>query len=95
MQIMDPKEKALLDETLKLSRENNKMLKKMYSAMRVSRAFKVMYWIVIIGSMFGLYYYFQPFIENIKNTYDSVVSMFGNGQGIPDSIPNIGSLLKN
>jgi len=80
---MDPKEKELLEESVELSRENNKILKKLHSAMRVSRVFKIIYWTLIIGSMLGFYYYFQPFIDNMMRAYEGVIS----------NIPSIGSLL--
>lgn len=91
---MDPETKEILDETLELSKENNKMLKKLRNAMRVSRAFKIVYWTVIIGSMLGVYYYFQPFIDNIRGTYEQVTSFFGKGDGVTESLTEIGSILK-
>ncbi len=90
---MDPKEKELLEESVELSRENNKILKKLRSAMRVSRAFKIMYWTIIIGSMFGFYYYFQPLIDNLMGTYEGITSMFGKDSGVVSAIPDISSLL--
>jgi len=91
---MDFDEKKLLEETLELSKENNKILKKLRNAMRVSRFFKVVYWTVIIGSMLGAYYYFQPLIDNLVGAYEGVTSLFGKGQGAIDSIPDISSVLK-
>ena len=93
---MDPKEKALLEEVVELSRENNKMLKKMHRSMRVSKIFRVIYWIIIIGSMLGLYYYLQPFLDNLKEAYNGIFSMFGKDGGAASSvsIPSVDSLLK-
>ena len=91
---MDPDEKKLLKETLELSKENNKILKKLRTAMQVSRLFKAVYWTIIIGSMLGAYYYFQPFIDSIKGSFGDIASLFGKGQNAIDSIPDIGSLLK-
>jgi len=92
---MDPETKEILDETLKTVKDNNKMLHKMRNMMRVSRAFKTVYWVAIIGSMLGLYYYFQPFIDNIQGGFEDFVSIFSKGQSVEDSVPDIGSLLKN
>jgi len=91
---MDPETKEILDETLKTAKENNKMLHKMRNMMRVSRAFRVVYWVVIIGSMLGLYYYFQPFIDSVKGGFENLMSVFGKSQSVGDSMPDIGSLLK-
>jgi len=93
MQIMDPETKDILEETLKLSKENNKMLRKMRSIMRWSRAVKAVYWVVIIGSMLGAYYYFQPFIDSIQGGFENLMSIFSKSQSLGDSIPSVGSLL--
>jgi len=63
---MDPETKKILGETLELSKENNKMLRKMRRAMMWTRVVKSIYWVLIIGSMLGAYYYFQPIIDNAK-----------------------------
>jgi TRAP-type C4-dicarboxylate transport system permease small subunit len=91
---MEPSAKEILEETLEISKENNKMLRKMRSAMRWSRAFKVVYWIVIVGSMIGAFYYFQPLIDNLTSTYNSLMSSIGRVHDVGNSIPNVGSLLK-
>ncbi len=90
---MEPDEKKLLEETLELSKENNKILKKLHTSMRVSRFFRVAYWTIIIGSMLGAYYYFQPLIDGIKESFGGVMSLFSKGKSVTDSIPNINSIL--
>ena len=91
---MDPETKEILEETLKLSKENNKILRSLRNAMRLSRIAKIIYWVIIIGSMLGVYYYFQPFIDDIKNGFESLTSVFGKSKSLGDSIPDVGSLLK-
>ncbi|HED05404.1 MAG TPA: hypothetical protein ENI61_01815 [Ignavibacteria bacterium] len=91
---MEPDEKKLLEETLELVKENNKIIKKLYTSMRVSRFFRVIYWTVIIGSMLGAYYYFQPLIDSLKESFGGIMSLFGKSQSVVDSIPDISSLLK-
>ena len=93
MQNMDPETRDILEETLKLSKDNNKMLRKMRSIMRWSRAVKAVYWVVIIGSMLGFYYYFQPFIDNLTLGFNSFMSSIGKVQNVGNSIPDVGSLL--
>ncbi len=90
---MDSKEKELLEESIELSRENNKILKKLRTAMQVSRLFKIVYWTIIIGSMLGAYYYFQPLIDNLMGAYEGVASLIGKGSGAVPAIPDISSLL--
>ena len=90
---MDPETKKVLDETLKTAKENNKMLHKMRNMMRVSRAFKTVYWMVIIGSMFGAYYYFQPFIDNIQGGFENFISIFEKSKSTESLNTGISSFL--
>jgi hypothetical protein len=69
---MDPKEKATLEAVLKLSQENNDMLRKMHRSLWWSRAWRIGYWAVIILFALTGYYYAQPYLEKVKQIYDSV-----------------------
>ncbi len=91
---MDPETKNILEETLKLSKENNKILRRMRSANRWSMAVRLVYWVIIISSMLGFYYYFQPLIDNLVSSYNSLMSEIGKVQNVGDSLSNIGALLK-
>jgi hypothetical protein len=73
--MLDPKEEQLLEETYKIEKENNKMLHTMYSNMWWGRAWSIFYWTVILGLMAGSYYYAQPYIGSILETYDKVSKM--------------------
>ncbi len=77
---MDSELKKTLEESLELSRENNKILRKMQNAARWGRAFRVFYWVIIIGSMLGAYYYFQPFIQVFEKQYQVGSSFFSQLQ---------------
>jgi len=59
----------MVEESLELSRENNKMLHSMRNSLRWSRVFRIFYWTIIIGSMLGAYYYLQPFLKVISTQY--------------------------
>ena len=71
-----------VEELAKISQENNKMLRGMQRHMRMGTVMRILYWIVIIGSMLGVYYYLQPFIEPLLETYDTLI-------GLPDAVKNI------
>ncbi len=91
---MDSETRELLEETLELSKENNKILKKMRNASRWGTAFRVVYWTIILGSMVGAYYFFQPFIDSLVASYEEVLGLFGGGgNSVVNSIPNISDLL--
>ena len=67
--------KEQLDEVTKLTRQNNKIMRKIQRSMRVGLIFRILYWILIIGSMLGAYYYLQPFIDDIGETYNNLIDI--------------------
>lgn len=71
---MSETEEVLLRENIRLAKENNKMLKALHRAMWWSRITSAIYWVLIIGSLFGLYYFFQPFIDEGKNIFNDFTS---------------------
>ena len=95
---MDSDLKKAVEESLELSRENNKILRRMQSNLRWGRAFRIFYWVIIIGSMLGTYYYFQPFFEDLLKRYNSVMSTFSQlqktGSSTNDILNSLNSLPK-
>lgn len=73
---MTPEEKALLNKTLELTQENNKILKSMQRSIRWQRAMSIIYWVFIVGSAIGAYYLIQPYIDAVSGAYDGVKSGF-------------------
>ncbi len=98
---MDQSLEKLLRENLELAQENNKILRKMQRGARWGRFFKFLFWLVIIGASMGTYYYLQPFLNGLLETYESVVSGVGKIEQIGNSTPtlpggfDINSILKN
>lgn len=72
---MDPKEKDLLERTFEYSRDNNKMLKKMRTSARFWSFMRIVYWAVIIGGAIGVYYYIQPYLDNLLDIYKQVLNL--------------------
>lgn len=70
---MEPEMRRLLQ----LTEDNNAMLKKLMGDLRWRRFWGFVRWAIIIGSAVGIYYWFQPFIDNIMSTYDQ---LFGSGK---------------
>lgn len=77
---MDSDLKKMVEESLELSKENNKILRSMRRAARWGNAFRIFYWIIIIASMLGAYYYFQPFIQVFEKQYQMGASFFSQLQ---------------
>jgi hypothetical protein len=71
---MSEAEEHLLRENLRLAKENNQMLRALHRAMWWSRVASIVYWALLIGSLFGLYYLFQPFIDEGRNIFKDFAS---------------------
>ena len=80
---MDPESKKLLEDTHRLAEENNDMLHSVRRSMRFQRVMSFLYWIFIIGSAVGAYYFIQPYLEQLLDVYGGAQSTF-------DSIKNFG-----
>jgi hypothetical protein len=82
---MPPEEKELLYRTVELEEENNKMLRSMRRAQRIARVMSIIYWIFIIGSAVGAYYFIQPYL-------DPIYSIFGKAK---DNLNSVNGLLQS
>lgn len=70
---MDPNEQRMIRESLQLSRETNILVKKIHRHLMIGRAFKAVYWIIIIGVTVGAFYFLQPYIESLQGVYGGIV----------------------
>jgi amino acid transporter len=69
---MTPEEKRLLEETVELSRENNKILKKMRRGMFIGNIIGSLKWILLIIFTIWSWVLVQPYFESILNMYSQV-----------------------
>ena len=84
-----------VDELLELERENNKILRSMRTTQRWSTFFSFVYWMLIFGSIFGTYYYFQPTIKKYMKTFQASVGILQKLEGVAGAIPTDIQNLKN
>ena len=84
-----------IDEILELTRENNKILRSMRSAQRWSSFFRFIYWMIILGSVFGVYYYFQPMIQKYTKVFQTSIGIIQNFEKTAGSIPTDLQTAKN
>ncbi len=75
---MSPEEKELLNRAVVLGEENNRMLRSIERSIRIGRIFKIIYWVIIIGSTVGAFYLVQPYFESLLGIYGGVSSGFGD-----------------
>jgi hypothetical protein len=94
---MDKELRDMLQENLELSRENNKLLKKVRGVQKRTHLFRLAYWIIIIGITLGAYYYIQPYLEKIISMYNegagSILQLQNFGNSLPD-VSHLQDLLK-
>lgn len=84
-----------LDEILELSRENNKFLRSMRRSQRWSSFFTFLYWFIILGSIFGIYYYFQPTIQRYVQAMQTSAEILQKFEGAAGGVPSDVNALKN
>lgn len=85
---MQPDERELLEKTLSLEQENNSLLKSIKRSMRLASIMSIFYWVFIIGSAVGAYYFIQPYIDGITGAY------VGTKDTVNTNIDNILNILK-
>ncbi|PIP55579.1 MAG: hypothetical protein CO183_02785 [Candidatus Zambryskibacteria bacterium CG_4_9_14_3_um_filter_42_9] len=69
---MNPEEKALLERTLELSEENNRLLEKIEKRARWAVIWGFIKVIIIIVPLIAGYIYLQPFIEQSANNFQDI-----------------------
>jgi uncharacterized membrane protein YukC len=79
---MEPDVKDLLEENLKLSKENKELLKKIYKIQRWIQISKAIYLLIIIGFFAGAFYFIQPLVNQVLDVYS------GGFQNLKSSIEN-------
>ncbi|MBU6430968.1 MAG: hypothetical protein KGJ58_01300 [Patescibacteria group bacterium] len=75
---MNSEERELLERTLKISEENNKILKGIRRSNRLATGFKVFYWLVIIGLGFGAYYLIEPYVKEFRSVYSQFINIINH-----------------
>ena len=90
---MDKEAKNLLERNLRVSEENNKLLKKIRHSMIIRNLMTIVYWAIIIGIPIILYYYvLEPYFNQVSNTYTGIKDSFGQ---IGEQVPVLKNLLNN
>ena len=83
---MDQDIKQLLENNLKLSKENNVLLLKLHRIQRWAQITRILYWFIIIGISFGSFYFLKPYLGNLLNVYTGGVSGLNNVDSIKQSL---------
>ena len=75
MLFMDPESKQLLQNTLALAEENNKLLHKIRGVQRRETIWNTVKILVIVAIALGSFYYIEPYLNKIMDLYSSVSDM--------------------
>ncbi len=70
----------LLKENLAVSQESLKILKSIRRGNRIATAFKIFYWLIILGVFAGAYYFLQPYIKSALEIVQGVGQTISPGQ---------------
>jgi hypothetical protein len=69
---VDPESKELLEKVLRISEENNKILRSIRRSARVARILTILYWLVALGSAAAAYYFIEPYVQSLTGAYQSI-----------------------
>ena len=69
---MGPEDKIKLDQILRMTEENNKILRHMRRGAIIGRIVHFIYWLLIIGISVASYYYIQPYITMLTDVIQKV-----------------------
>ena len=73
--------KALLEEILKTTKENQEKINKVLSFQKWSQITRVFYWLILIGVSVGAFYFTKPYLNSLLSVYSG-----GLGGGIETKI---------
>ena len=82
---MEPQDKQL-QEILEISRENNQLLKGVHRRARWSMFFWIARWVIVVGILFGAYYYVEPYVQKVTDTYHKTSDTFKQFQSTADKV---------
>ena len=84
---MDAEDKRKLENILHITEETNLYVKKIRSTQKTAQIFKIIYLVLIVGLMFGSFYFVEPYLGSLLSVYS------GNLSGLKGAV-DINSLIK-
>jgi hypothetical protein len=83
-----------LNRILELAEENNKMLRSLHRSQRAGTIFRILYWLIIIGSLVSAYYFLGPILKELIGTASAVMGQAGALQGQMQDMGALQDILK-
>ena len=84
--------KQKIDELFELTKENNKILRKMRSSQKWASITRLFYWLVIIGISIGAYYYVEPYLKQVLSLYSQSKATLDKVQNLGNSLPDVSNI---
>jgi len=81
-----------LNKILEIVSENNEIIKKMRRSQKIQNIFRIIYWIILISTALGLFYFLKPTILSIFNDFNIIktnINYLNNNSTNLDQIKNI------
>ncbi|OIO29627.1 hypothetical protein COX93_00935 [Candidatus Nomurabacteria bacterium CG_4_10_14_0_2_um_filter_30_12] len=91
---MDPESKELIQDTLKLTEENNELLHKIRGVQKRETLWQVAKMILIIGITLGSFYYIEPYLNKMMDLYNSITGIQQDVKNVSDGTSSFKDLLK-
>ena len=87
---MDPESKKLLENTFELTKDNNKLLRKIRGVQKWQAFYSIAKIVVIVGIALGAVYYLEPYVDKLIGLYNQI-------SGVKQSLDSssVGNILKN
>ncbi len=79
----DLESKQLLKHVLELTEENNRILHKVRGVQRRGAVWRALKYLVIVTVALGSFYFLEPYINQVKNAYNSIMSVQEKIDGNP------------
>ena len=92
---MDSESKELLEESVELSKENNKMLQKIRGIQKREFIWRALKIVAIIALALGAYYYIEPYLNKVVNVYNSIIGIQQDIKSTADSVKNVTNVPNN
>ena len=89
---MTPTNQEKLDEMYEMIQENNKILRSLLRRERFATFMRIIYWMFIIATIFGLYYYVQPVFNKFLVNFDSIQKTLNSINGMGNELPETKTL---
>lgn len=76
-----------LDRMYQMTLENHEILTSLRRQQYVSNALRLLYWLVILGTIGGMYYYLRPIITFLTENSDKLGEIFSQFNQMKNQLP--------